>query len=283
MIYYLLLMCIPLANCVQSISQKQYNLKNESPNVILFSAITSLIALCFFVLTSGFDLDFDVRLIPYSLVFAVAYSAAWIGTVLALRYGLMAISSLIVSFSLIFPTGYGILMGEAVTVKTVIGFVMLVAAMVMVNLRFNQKGKFSVKWLVCSLVAFFGNGCCSISQNMHKHALGDGYKHEFMIIALAAAFLLLMGYALFTSKNIRADLRAALPYSTMNGVANALVNLLVLTLIGNIPNTILYPSNSALCMIATFILAFVVYKERFSLQQYIGYGLGVVSVVLLNI
>lgn len=283
MIYYLLLMCLPFVNGIQSVSQKQYNLKNESPNVILFSAITSLIALCFFVLTSGFDLDFDVRLIPYSLVFAVSYASAWVGTVLAVRYGLMAISSLIVSFSLIFPTGYGILMGEAVTAKTIVGFALLVIAMVLVNLKFNQKGKFSVKWLVCVLVAFLGNGACSISQNMHKQVLGDGYKHEFMIIALAAAFILLMVYALFNSKNIGADFKAALPYSAANGVANALVNFLVLTLIGNIPNTILYPTNSALNMIFTFALAFIVYKERFSLPQYIGYGLGVVSIVLLNI
>jgi len=283
MIYYLLLLCMPLLNCVQSISQKQYNLKHESPNVILFSAITSLIALCFFVLTSGFDLNFDVRLIPYSLAFAVAYSAAWVGTVLAVRYGLMAISSLIVSFSLIFPTGYGILMGEPVTAKTIVGFALLVVAMVLVNLKFNQKGKFSVKWLICVLVAFFGNGTCSVSQSMHKQVLGDGFKHEFMIIALAAAVVLLMGYALLTSKNFKADFKAALPYSAANGVSNALINLLVLTLIGNIPNTILYPTNSALNMVFTFALAFIVYKERFSLPQYVGYGLGVVSIVLLNI
>ena len=111
MIYYLLLLCLPLVNCCQNISQKQYNLKYEKPNVILFSAVTSVMALCFFVITSGLKLEFNPALIPYALGFAVGYSAGWVGTVLAVRYGLMAISKMIVSCSLIFPTVYGILLG----------------------------------------------------------------------------------------------------------------------------------------------------------------------------
>lgn len=283
MIYYLLLLCMPLVSSLQSVAQKQYNIKNEKPNVILFSALTSLIALCFFLITSRFELTFDLRLMPYSLGFAAAYSAAWVGTVLAVRYGLMAVSTLIVSCSLVFPMAYGVLMGEAVTPKIVIGVSLLFAALVLVNLKFEEKGKFSLKWLVCVLVAFVGNGVCSVMSNMQKRALGDAYTHEFMIIALAAAVVLLMGYALATSKDFKGDLKRCIPYSTLNGVSNAALNFMMLTLIGNIPNTILYPTNSALGMIATFLLAFFAYKERFSKPQYIGYALGVTSIVLLNI
>lgn len=283
MLYYLLLLCLPIPGIIQNISQKQYNLKEKTPNVILFSAVTSLIALVFFLITSGFQLDFDLRLVPYALAFAVGYSSAWVGTVLAVRYGLMAISSLIISCSLIFPTVYGIIMGEAVTPMVVIGIALLFAALVLVNLKFSQKEKFSVKWLLCVLVAFLGNGVCSIAQNLQKRSLGDAYSHEFMIIALAASVVLLMAYAAFTSKTLWADFKACLPFSAANGVANAIGNFIILTLIGNIPNTILYPTNSALGMISTFLLAFFAYKERFSRVQYIGYALGMISIVLLNI
>ena len=33
MLYYLLLLCLPVTSCLQSISQKQYNLKYEKNNV----------------------------------------------------------------------------------------------------------------------------------------------------------------------------------------------------------------------------------------------------------
>ena len=174
-------------------------------------------------------------------------------------------------------------MSEPVTAKIIIGLVLIFAAIVLVNLKFSDKGKFSIKWLVCVMVAFLGNGVCSIMQNMQKRALGDSYTHEFMIIALAAASAMLLAYSCFTSKNLLGDLKACLPYSAANGIANAIGNFMMLIIIGNIPNTILYPTNAALGMIFTFALAFVIYKERFSLPQYIGYALGMASIVMLNI
>lgn len=51
--YYLLLFCIPLLSCCQSIAQKQYNLKHHAPRVLLFSAVTTLMALGFFLITSA--------------------------------------------------------------------------------------------------------------------------------------------------------------------------------------------------------------------------------------
>lgn len=283
MIYYFLLLCIPIVSCFQSISQKQYNLKAKHPNAIMFSAITSLIALLFFLVTSGFELTFDRRLVPYALGFTAGYSIAWVGTVLAVRYGLMAISSLIVSCSLIFPTIYGVMIGEKVTFILCTGIALLFLAMILVNLKFTQKEKFSFKWLFWVLLAFGGNGLCSIMQNLQKRTLGDEYKHEFMIIALSASFLILMTISLAMAKDARAELKNCVPFASLNGIANALVNFLMLTIIGNIPNTILYPTSSALSMIFTFLLAYFLYKERFSKYQYLGYIIGVVSIILLNV
>lgn len=283
MLYYLLLLCVPVVSCCQSVAQKQYNLKTEKPNIILFSAFTSIIALCFFLITSRLQLNFDARLIPYSLGFAVSYAAAWVGTVFAVRYGLMAISSLIISCSLIFPTVYGVINGEQLTAKIVIGVALLMAALVLVNLRFERRDKFSMKWLMWVLIALVGNGICSIMQNMQKRNLGDSYAHEFMIIALAAASIMLLALSGIFRPGFIASAKICVPYSAANGVANALVNLMQITLIGNIPNTILYPTNAALGMVFTFLLAFLRYKERFSRAQYLGYILGMASIILLNI
>ena len=283
MIYYLLLLLYPFVATSQSIAQKQYTLREKSPNVLLFSALTSLIALFFFLITSRFDLQFDARLVPYALGFAVCYASAWAGTVFALRFGSMALSTLIISCSLIFPTTYGLILGEAATPTVLTGIFMILAAIVLVNLKSGGKEKFSLKWFFCTMVAFIGNGVCSIMQNMQKRALGESFTHEFMIIALSASFVLLLIAACLTSKSVRSDFKTCLPYASANGVANALVNFLMMTMIGNIPNTVLYPSVSALNMLLAFLLAFIAYKERFSLIQYIGYAMGAFSIVLLNL
>ncbi len=283
MIYYLLLVILPFVSIFQSISQKQYTLKEKNPNVILFSAVTAFIALCFFVITSGFELAFDARLTPYSLVFAAGYCASWIGTVYAVRYGSMALTSLITSLSLILPTGYGVLLGEPVTLKLGLGVAFLVSAIVLVNLKFDRKNSVSVKWISYVALSFAGNGTCSIVQNLEKRALGESFTHEFMIIGLAAAFVFLIAFACIVSKDVKKDLRVCLPFAAGNGISNAMVHFLMLTLIGNIPNTVMYPTSSALGMVIAFLLSYVVYKERFSKSQYAGYALGVVSIILLNI
>ena len=283
MLYYFLLLLIPVANCVQNISQKSYNRKVHPQNVIAFSTVTAFMALIFFLVTSGFRLSFDVRVVPYSIFFGISFALAWVGSVEAIRCGSLAISNLIVSSSLVFPTGYGLVMGEPLTGNVIAGVLLLFTALVMINLKTENGKRFSLRWLAFISLSFFANGVCSISQNAQKQALGEEYSHEFMIIALALSILLLMIYGFITSKAFLKDLRKCFLYSAANGTANGALNLLIIIIIGNIPNTIMYPSMAALNMIAVFLLAFFVYKERFSRMQYIGYVLGTLSIILLNL
>jgi len=281
--YYLLLICSNVVGTIAKVIQKQYNLKVEKPNVLLFSAITSLMGLCFFVVTSGFQLEFDVRLIPYSLCYAVAYAVGWVGLVNAVRYELLAITWMIINSSLIFPTVYGLLLGEIITPVVASGIALLFVSIVLVNVRMGDGGRFSKEWFFWTMLGFLGNGGCQLIQNMYKRALGESYNHEFMIIALAVAAALLMVFAYRSSSRFGRDFKKCAPFASVNGIANATTTLLMLIMIGNIPNTILYPTNSALGMVMTFLVAVFLYREKFSKVQYVGYTLGIVSAVLLNI
>lgn len=289
MFYYLLLLIMPVISCGQYMAQKQYNLKTRTPNAILFSAITAFMALLFFVFTSGFKLDFNPGLIPYSVGYALGYSSAYIATVLAVRYGSMAIASLILSFTLIFPTFYGVIVrGDELGFVQIVGFVFLFSAMFLSKSHSTSEGKkVSPKWVICVVIAFIGNGVCSVASNMQVDFVakpaGLDYKHEFMIIALSISAVLLFVCGIISSKDIKHDIVTCTKYSSVNGICNAAVNLISLSLIGKIPNTVLYPTSSGLGMIVTFIMCFVIYRERFRKRQYLGYGFGVISIILLNL
>lgn len=283
MIYYVILLFLPFVGVLQSWTQKQYNLKSKNPNAGLFSSVTSLIALLFFIVTSGFRLSFTAKLIPYALVFGLSYAAAWVGTLEAIRHGTLTLTSMIISCSLVIPTALGIFLGEAVTAAKVVGMALLLSAIALVNLKFDEKSRFSIKWFIWVMIAFFTNGLCSASQNLHKVHLGDSYGHEFMIIALSISTVLLFAYTFMNSKGLKGELRVCLPYTLLNGTSNAAMNLLIIVIIGYIPNIVLYPTFSALSMIISFLMGFILFKERFTKYQYIGYGLGVISIVLLNL
>ena len=70
----------------------------------------------------------------------------------------------------------------------------------------------------------------------------------------------------------------------LNGIANALVNLLVMVLVSKgMAASIMFPVISGGGIVLTTLVAIFIYKEKLSVNQYIGLLLGTVSVVLMNI
>lgn len=281
--YLLLIMVIVLVS-LQNVFQKQYNIKTKDANIFLFGGFTSLAALVFFVLSSGFKLSFAIEFVPYSIAFGITYAAATIGLVYAIRYGSMAISSLVISYSLLIPTMYGVLfLNDNIGVIAYAGIALLLVSIFLLNAKKDADMKFSLKWLICILVGFVGNGLCSTIQKMEQIAFDGSYKSEFMIIALVIASVLLLVTAFFQKGDIKKEAKLCATLAIPGGIANGVVNLFVMLLTGLIPNAILFPSISAGGIVLSFIIALFVYKEKLSKVQLLGYILGISSVILLNL
>lgn len=296
---YLFLILIVIFIIVQDIAKKQYNLKVEKSNGFIFSAIVALFAMLFFLASSGFKLNFTPEIIPYSLSFAATYGTALISVFLAIKWGPLALTLLVTSYSLIIPAFYGMIaLGDPLNTTKIIGLALLAASLLMISTvlerkqgdRSNEK-KFSVKWMVALILGFIGNGMCSVVQKMQAVAFYDEasntslYKNEFMIIALAGAFIVLVICALINKEDIRVGTVPCIGLAALTGISNGIVNLLVMVLSapGKIDASILFPSISGGGIVLGFLLAIFVYKERLSKLQYVGYAIGTASVVLLNL
>ena len=86
---YILLLFTTVLLALQNISMKQYSVKAEKSNQLVFSGISTLAALVFFAVTAG-AFEFNFGLLPYSIGFAIAYAAAVIGINLAIANGSLA-------------------------------------------------------------------------------------------------------------------------------------------------------------------------------------------------
>lgn len=85
-------------------------------------------------------------------------------------------------------------------------------------------------------------------------------------------------------KTMASNIKKALPLYAVCGLANGLVNVLVIFLSsGRLPTSILFPFVSAGSIIATFVISIYVFKEKLSKTQWIGFGFGIVSIVFLNL
>ena len=281
---YILLVVVASGTTFQNVMAKRFNTKESIINPFFYSTTVGFVAMIFFALAAGFKLNFNAEFLPYSIIFGVAFASASVGNVYAMKNGPMSLTSLMLSLSLIIPTMFGIVvLNDPVGYLTYIGIAMLIVAIVLINIKNERGTKLSLKWVIYVMITFFGNGACTTIQKMQQLAFDGAYKSEFMIVALVIVWVSLFLLGLRQNGNKREMLKIAAKYAAPAGLANGMVNLLVMVLTAMLPSAVLYPSVSACGMILTFILALTVFKERLSKTQTIGYIAGIISVILLNL
>ncbi len=281
MLQYLLLLVVVICISVQNIFRKQYNVKTQTPGAFFFSFVSTFFALLFFLICSKFKPRFCMAVVPYAMGFAVSYGLALAGSFLAIKSGPLSITMLITSFSLVIPAFHGVFAyDDALGFAGITGLILLLISLLLINKKGDNAGM-NIKWLICVIFAFCGNGFCSVFQKMQQYAFDGAYKNEFMIISLVFCAIF-MTIAMVCAKE-KLDFKNALALGAGCGVANGIVNMLVMVLVGSVPSIILYPSMSAGGIVIGFLVAVFVYKERLTRRQIVGYIMGTISVVLLNL
>jgi drug/metabolite transporter (DMT)-like permease len=129
---------IVVAISAQHISKKAYSVRTGGEGgALTFSLGSVSSALLFFVFSSGFSFDFDPSIIPYSIGFGLTYGSAVAFSVYAIKYGPLALTSLISSYSLIIPTFYGIFfLNEETSATLYLGLCALMISLFLVNFKF---------------------------------------------------------------------------------------------------------------------------------------------------
>lgn len=293
---FLLVVCVITA-AIQSPLKKIYQNKTGK-GVFLFSAMISFVAALFFGVGSlvGGDVSFELALLPYSVGFAVCYGVCIITGVLALGLGSLALTSLFASYSLIFPTLYGLLFWDnPVFLSQAIGLVFLLVSLYLTNMGNKKKGDegeavqekkgFSLKWLVCVILMAVSNGGCAILQQEQQRQFEGAYKNEFMFVALMIVVVALLVVVLLRERKDAGEcLRLGAVPAVLTGLCNGLTNLLVMVIANvMIPAFIFFPIVSAGGLVISYVLSVTCFKERFSTTQKVGILLGLVALVLLNL
>ena len=281
-----LLIVAIIAMSAQNIAKKEYNIRTSNGGAMLFSAISVFSAVIFFLVKPDLDLFGDLSLLPYAFAFAVTYAFAVIFSYLALSCGSLALTSLVTSYSLMIPTLYGILfLNEKTSIWLFLGIALLCVSLVFINLEKTSKGekKLSFKWAVFVLLAFLGNGLCSTVQKQQQLDFNGMYKNELMIISLFCVGITVFIISVITErKNIKSCIKFSW-IAVICGVANGLVNMLVMTLSNRMPASLMFPLMSSGGIITSVAVSIFVYKEKLSLMQKLGVILGIGAIICLNL
>lgn len=284
MINYLLLTLVTVGVSVQQISKKAFTQKVPG-GAYSFCAGSALLALVVFLITSEGKFVYSHETLGYALAFAASYSICTVTSMLAVKTGPLSLTSLMVSYSLIIPAFYGLIMlDEPVKPTLIIGIILLLISLLFINIeKKGEPKKITLKWIIYVFLAFVCNGGCSTIQKVQQLSSGGLYKSELMIIALIVTTIVLLIFAIFNEKeDTLPNLKAGLVLYAICGIANGVVNYLVLLLSNRLPASVMFPVISAGGIILSAIVAITVYKEKLSKYQWIGMILGTISIISLN-
>lgn len=281
---YILLGLAALSVTCQDIFKQKFNQKSKN-GVFFFSGMISLFAMLFFIAVNRDWSYSTAQLIP-SLAFAICYASATLFAVLAIKHGSLAKTTLIVSCSLLIPSFYGmIFLGEPIGATLIIGTILLIVALFMINYEKNT-ARSTIKWAIFVILAFIGNGMCSTVQKMEQNIFGDSGKNVFMIVALAmvTVIMLIMSLASKEEKGSQTKIiKKGWLCAALCGVFNGLCNYLVLYLNPRLPASVMFPVISAGSVVLVFVYATLIQHEKFNTRQKLGYAVGVLSIILLNL
>jgi len=278
----LLLITTLICLTLRETAGKAYTQKTDG-GVHTYTLLAGLGTILFFLFTSK-DLDFQPGILPYALIFGISYLLTGIFQIKAVAEGSLSLTSLIVSCSLLLPTLYGLIfLREPGGPFLYAGILLLLAALVLVN-KTSEKAPVTGKWLLYVAVAFVGNGMCSISQKAQQVAFDGAGKNELMIMALivvvSVSFVLAM---IRERKDMVRFARHAMVTGLPGGLSNGVVNLFVMIMQGRMPTSTVFPLISGGSIVLTSLVSRVFYKEHLSRRQTVGFLLGILSVILLNL
>lgn len=286
--YWFLIVVLTVVSSAQSVFTRLYNRKLEATveNSSLFTLARVMIIAVFFLIMSGFQLQWHEATFPYALSYGLMLAINLIATTMAFMLGPFALTTLIISSSLALVTIYGIVfLREAVTWKMGIGLALLAGSLLLLHEKQAGGYKLTGRWWAYTIAAFFCNAGCTISQRMHQEAFPGLYQNEFMLWGSILCGALCLAYCVMKRVNLQQTRQAVKmggwPMLGV-GVSCALVNLLLLKLNATVPATILFPTWSGLGLLAAALLGKFAYHEKSSRNQKLSFALGVCAVILLN-
>ena len=263
----------------QSTFTKIASTKEKTTGPMYINTLKVGASLILFLLISFYKMQFHLPTVLFALIYGFALFFSTLFGYKALMCGSMALTSLIVSYSVIIPCIFGILfLNEILSFIRISGIVLLLISMCLLKGRTNNV-KFNKQWFVYVAITFLCNGICSVIQKLHQTAYPSEYCNEFMIYSLCVTFIL---FLIITICKNEEKGTGVMRYAVIAGILMGIGNYLTLVLSSKVDATVLFPMISVFSMLCNVIVSKFYFKDKFNIAQLTGIGIGVFSVLLIK-
>lgn len=291
MLDYILLVGALFANASLSLFNSFFQKKNKDKvgatqlyNLVMISSVVITWAVIW-----AFEGGFSVKVLPYSLIFGVGYSAAIIGLFNAIQCGPVALSTLILQLSLIATTVWGFFFWDLpVNAIVIIGLILVAVSLFccIYTKSSESENRVSLKWIIWVLICFIGNSAASIVARVQQIDFGGQHKGQFIMIAtLITLVICIIMYVKSDKRDSAFVFKKSGFLPMLSGVLNALYSVLILVLSTSkvVPVSLLYPTVGVGSIALVSLFAQIVLKEKMTKLQWTGLVIGALATALLSI
>lgn len=264
-----------------------------------FSAVTSLVAAFAIFALSGFDCKLSIYTLLISIAFGVATLSSTVFSLSALKIGPWAYTTVLTSLSTIIPTLSGaIFWNETIDLLKIIGITLMVASFIFSVFKKNvekDEKKATLRWFILTLIALVSTGIIGVLQKVHQSSSHKNELAMFLVISFLFSSVFSFALAFLSQKKEMLALQGNTPKTPTNkkllfkilalfalvGVCSALNNIINLHLSGVMDSAVFFPIVNGGNMLLVTSLAAIIYKEKFSILQWVGIACGIASLLCL--
>ena len=283
---YLLYLGIVLSSVTQSASNKAFY-KGGGTQVV-FNAIKALSAVALMLIVGLFRFEFHLPTLLFGISYGILLTVAMYAGYEALRRGPMALTSMLVSFSVLIPFLWGVAVkGETLAPWQYVGILLLLLAFLATNAdklkkSASNRGSYGV-WLLFVALTFAANGAGSVLQTEHQALYPGLYQKELTLLAMCVCAIVYFVWLLASVSLRRAWQTKGKGYAALSGLANACVSFLTALLAATENASVLFPVISAGSALGVLLCGRVIFREKLKINHYAALALGISAVILVKI
>ncbi len=275
---------------LEAIIVKNYG-KKHGKGGMFFSAFLCLFAVLYYVVSdlifdkSGFQCPLSVFWLGLanSALYALGFYAGYV----AYASGSFGLTRFYSSFGGVLTIVYGLtVLGETTGPLFWPAVVLKFLAMFLIQYKAQKRcdAKFTPKWFFWIVVNTLSNVALSIVNKYQQDRFDGLYRNEYLTVIFVCSTLVLFLFGfLYERHSFKQTVKYGLVYGMVAGLCNGVNNVLSLAVYHYLNISFVSPFKGGLGMLAAFIIAGLIYKEKFTVRQYIGAAVAVASVVLINI
>jgi len=272
-----------IATTLQSVFKKKVNFACPNKEISISFVITSF-ALLYFLVFSDLG-GFTCEILPYAMGLAVCYATAAATGVLAIACGSMAFTHIVLAYSRIIPILYSLIfLGEKLNAIQIAGVVCLALSLVFTYYKREKGSAVSLKWVIYAVILFISNGMCSVFMRMQQIRFDGKVDGIYMVVSLAVVLVILLAMALIREgKGFFQVFKKGILWCGLCGASNGIANYFTLLCLPLMAGSVFYPVSSAGDLVLTFLFSLVIFKERFTKNQTVGFVLGIIAMIFVNL